>query len=58
MAVCECCKENCNNSELVDGVCLECRKKEETWKRIAPILVSKMLNIKSNYMKSGENERT
>lgn len=29
MVVCECCNGNCDNGELVQGICPECREEKE-----------------------------
>lgn len=49
MVVCRCCGGNCDNGELVGGICPECIE-EERKKNIRAESVSRMLNSQSSQM--------
>lgn len=49
MVVCKCCGGNCDNGELVGGVCMECLE-EERQQQIRSATVVKMMNSQSYQM--------
>ncbi len=46
MLTCRCCNGNCDNGELVNGICLECLE-EERQRNIRAESVNRMLNSQS-----------
>lgn len=49
MVVCKQCRGNCDNGELVGGICLECLE-EERQGQIRAATVARMLNSPSYHM--------
>lgn len=50
MVICRCCNGNCDNGELINGICPECIE-EEKQRKIRAKTVNKILNSQSVQMK-------
>lgn len=55
MVICECCNGNCDNGELIQGVCPECYEKKEKQKAMR-ILSEELLKMDFSQMSFGMEE--